>query len=69
LILSYFVPKGEPTAIVSSGTRDTDYVSLGFETINPNNYNYIVLQNSGSASASEILVGTLKDYFPETVII
>jgi len=69
LILSYFVPKWEPTAIVSNGTKDTKYVSLWFEIIDASQYNIIILQNAGSASASEILVWTLKDYFPKTVII
>jgi C-terminal processing protease CtpA/Prc len=32
-------------------------------------YKIIILQNSGTASASEILAGTIKDYFPESVSI
>ncbi len=69
LILSYFVPQGSATAIVSNGQKDIKYTSIGLETINPKDYNIILLQNAWSASASEILVWTLKDYFPESIII
>lgn len=68
-ILSYFVPKGDSTAIVSHGQKDTPYLSRGYDLIDISQYEIILLQNGGSASASEILVGTLKDYFPEATII
>jgi len=68
-MLSYFVPKGEATVQIDYGESDTQYKSLGFELINPSSYELVILQNTGSASASEILVGTLKDYFPDATII
>lgn len=68
-ILSYFVPDGEPTAIVDYGTEDQSYTSAGYDKIDFSQYEIVLLQNGGSASASEILVGTIKDYFPESTII
>ena len=63
------VPEGKATAIVSHGDTDTPFISSGKNTIDLSKYEVIFLQNSGTASASEIMIGTLKDYFPESVII
>lgn len=68
-ILSYAVEKWEPTAIVSNGERDLPYVSLGFDLIDFSEYELVFLQNWGTASASEIMVGTMKDYYPNATII
>ncbi len=67
-VLSYFVPKGEATAIVWYGESDQVYKSQWYDDIDWSEYEIILLQNSGSASASEILVWTLKDYHPDAVI-
>lgn len=63
-ILWYFIPKWEHTAIVSSGKKDVPYLSNGKNILDLNSYEVIILQNGGSASASEIFIGSLKDYFP-----
>lgn len=68
-MLSYFVPAGEATAIVSSGENDMAYRSHGYDFIDMSQYSFVLIQNGGSASASEILVGTIKDYYPEATII
>ena len=68
-ILSYAVPKGEATAIVSTGNDDLAYRSLGYEIVDFSDYEMIFLQNGGTASASEIMIGTMKDYYPESKII
>jgi len=51
-----------------SGTQ-LDYTSKMDEILDLNKYEVVILQNGGSASASEIFTGTIKDYFPNTTII
>lgn len=68
-MLSYLVDKWEPTAIVEYLWKDKNYYSKWYSLINPNDYKIVLLQNSGTASASEIMIWTIKDYFPNSVII
>lgn len=68
-MLSYFVEKGQATAIINYGENEIEYKSLGKNIVNFSEYEVILLQNGGSASASEIMVWTIKDYFPEVTII
>ena len=68
-MLGHFVPAGEATAIVRTSGKESAYKSHGYTTIDTSKYQIIILQNGWSASASEILTGTLKDYFPNAVII
>ena len=63
------VPKGEATAIVSYGWKDLQYTSTWNQIIDFNKYDLVALQNGGSASASEIMLWTMKDYYPELTII
>lgn len=68
-VLSYFVEKWEATAVINYWDSKQQYTSFGYDLIDFNNYELIFLQNTGSASASEIFVGTVKDYYPDAVII
>ena len=68
-VLSYFVPKMEPTAKVKYYNSTQNYYSRWFNDIDFSEYKLITLQNWWTASASEIFIWTLKDYFPETTII
>lgn len=68
-ILGHFVPAGEATAKVRTADAESAYKSHGYSTIDPLAYQIVILQNGGSASASEILAGTLKDYYPNAMII
>ncbi|USN58784.1 MAG: hypothetical protein H6767_01470 [Candidatus Peribacteria bacterium] len=43
--------------------------SYGYSIVDFSNYTLVILQNSGSASASEIMIGTIKDYYPDTILI
>jgi len=68
-MLSHFVDKWEATAIIDYGDNDRKYISKWYDLINLDDYEVIFLQNSWSASASEIMVWTTKDYYPDVVII
>ncbi|MDD3302664.1 MAG: S41 family peptidase [Candidatus Gracilibacteria bacterium] len=68
-MLGFFVPLDEPTAVVKYQDYQLSYKSKGYDLIDFSKYNIILLQNSGTASASEIMIGTIKDYYPKSTII
>lgn len=68
-ILSLFIEKWLPVSTVKYKSWDVSYYSYGYNSINLNDYQIYILANSGTASASEILIGTLKDYFPKITLI
>ncbi len=68
-MLSYFVPKWQETVIVKYLSGEKNYYSEWYDLIDFSKYRIIILQNEGSASASEIMAGTIKDYFPKTTIV
>ncbi len=68
-ILSHFVEEWKPTAVVKYLKSNQQYTSRWYNMIDFNDYKIVILQNSWTASASEILIGTIKDYFPNTTII
>jgi len=68
-ILSNFVPEWEATAIIQQWDTEQEFTSTGEDLVDFSKYKIRLLQNSGSASASEILVGTIKDYHPKSLII
>lgn len=68
-MLSYIVPEGEKTAIIKYVTWEESFKSAGYELIDFSKYKIVILQNSGTASASEILAWTIKDYFPDSTLL
>jgi len=68
-ILSYFVPKWEQTAVVKYKIWSKWYISRWYNDIDFSKYQIILLENSWTASASEIMIWTIKDYFPNATII
>jgi carboxyl-terminal processing protease len=68
-MLSYLVPKWQNVAVVKYLGYNENIASKGYEGVSLSNYKVIILQNSGTASASEIMIWTIKDYFPNAVTI
>ena len=68
-MLGYVVPEWEKTAIVKYNWWNNTFYSKWLNIVDLNKYEVIILQNSGTASASEIMIWTLKDYFPKIVSI
>jgi len=68
-MLSLFVPNWEPTAVVKYKNGELPYLSKNQKSIPLADYQVYILINSGTASASEIFTGTLKDYFSGIVVL
>jgi len=68
-MLSYFVKEWQNTAVVKYIDSEKNYTSRWYDLIDFNKYKLVVLQNSWTASASEILIWTLKDYYTNITLI
>lgn len=68
-MLSYFVEKDQNTAVVKYHDSEKIFISKWYELVDFSKYKIVILQNSGTASASEILIWTLKDYYENIELI
>ncbi len=68
-MLGHFVPEWEKTIVVRSLSWEEPHYSAGYTDIDFSEYEIVILQNSWSASASEIMTGTIRDYLPNVTII
>ena len=68
-MLSYFIKKWEPTAIVKYKDVNKIFYSIWYDLIDFSKYNIVLLENSWTASASEIMIWTIKDYYNDAKII
>lgn len=68
-ILWYFIPEWEAIAREQFYNYEEVLTSNWYNLLDFNKYKIVILQNSWTASASEILIWTLKDYYPNTTLI
>lgn len=68
-MLSYFVPLDMPTAVVKYRDYQVAYKSRWYDLIDFSKYKIIILQNWWTASASEIMIWTIKDYYPNVILV
>lgn len=66
-MLNYFVPKGQSVVHIKYKNTVSEMQSEGQDLIDLSRRKIIILINGGSASASEIMTGTIKDYLGENV--
>lgn len=66
LMLNEFVPKGQSVVHIKYKNTVSEMQSTGSGVIDFSKKKLIILVNGGSASASEIMAGTIKDYLPDS---
>lgn len=69
-LLSYFVPENSSVAVVKyNNWLEQTYRSAWYKDYDFSKLKIIILQNGWSASASEIMAWTLRDYYPDLKIL
>lgn len=68
-MLSDFVPRDQPVVVTRSRYDEEHVVSAGRKIVDFSKIHIVILINGATASSSEIMAGTIKDYFPKNTTI
>jgi carboxyl-terminal processing protease len=68
-ILNYFIDKGNPLVILKYPKLEVTHFALDDAMTDWTQYEIVILINSDSASAAEIIASSLREYFPRNVVI
>ncbi len=68
-MLSAFIEKWAPVAVVKYNEGSFAYESKWYDILDLSQYDVYLLGNGGTASASEIMIGTMKDYFSNVTFV
>lgn len=68
-MLGHFVPEWDTVSVIKYHDFSIQNRSSGYNDIDFSKYKIVILENGGTASAAEIMIWTLKDYFPKAEII
>jgi C-terminal processing protease CtpA/Prc len=68
-ILNYFIDKGNPLVILKYPKLEVTQFALDDAMTDWTQYEIVVLINSDSASAAEIIASSLREYLPRHVVI
>jgi len=63
-MLNYFVPRDQSVVHIKYKNTVSEMLSTGENLVNFSQKKIVILINGGSASASEIMTATIKDYLP-----
>ncbi|MBP6911184.1 PDZ domain-containing protein [Patescibacteria group bacterium] len=68
-MLSDFVPRDQPVVVTLSRYQEESVVSAGRKIVDFSKIHIVILINGSTASASEIMAGTIKDYLTKNTTI
>lgn len=68
-ILWYFIEQDKTVSIIRYSDSEEIFTSNWENLLDLSKYKLIIIQNKWTASASEIMIWSLKDYFPNTITV
>lgn len=68
-MLWFFISEWEPTAVIKYRDYKISSKSRWYDLVDFSKFKIILLENSWTASASEIMIWSIKDYYPKAIIV